>query len=510
LAESTGEKREHTDAADRHGADPARVGRASAHGAPYSKESNPMNKILLFALGVLAVSISSAGAGEAFSIAPIDSQPYGKSYGEWSGAWWQWCYSIPPDVNPVLTDPTGKYASLGQSGPVWFLAGTFNNETAVRKVVVPQGKALFFPIINYNWVNFPEYGDNPWSPEQEAMARGLAAQVIESAGELSCEIDGVVVADLMDYRCQTPTDGAYMVKLPRNNIWDVWLPLYGLDVDVPAGSYGPCIDDGYYLMLEPLAAGKHTIHFAVNGGLDVTYLLTVENTRPVVLPPASRAFGKTYGAWGGGWQQWCMNTTTENCPVTDTTGAFALVGQSRPAYFLAGTFGEWPDTPWDAPNPVVREVTIPTGVGLCVPTTNWGLIYPEDLPGVAPEDAVATMYEWLNAAFDNWPPENRLCMVDGVEVPNYRSQSQPLQVWVPAFNVQNDLMAYATGTHPCWPDDPPWYPYYAEGWHLSTSDGYYVMLAPLSAGQHTIRIRTGPESNPFCDVYYLLTVGKEK
>lgn len=53
--------------------------------------------------------------------------------------------------------------------------------------------------------------------------------------------------------------------------------------------------------------------------------------------------------------------------------------------------------------------------------------------------------------------------------------------------------------------------YYGEGWHLSVSDGYYVMLAPLSSGQHTIHILTGWTDaegvfHLFCDVYYNLTV----
>lgn len=234
------------------------------------------------------------------------------------------------------------------------------------------------------------------------------------------------------------------------------------------------------------------------------------NPKPRVLPPQSHPFGKTYGEWGAAWSQWSFMTTTENCPVTDTTGARALVNQSGQVYFLAGTFGENPGTPWAAPNPVTRTVTIPTGIALCIPSSNWGLVYPEDLPGVLPEDAVASMYEWLNAWFDPMPEADLECEVDGVAVKDlksYRAQSEPFQIYAPAVNVQNDLMDYFTETHPCYPfDPPPWYPYYAEGWHLSVSDGYYVMLAPLLAGAHTIHIRTGPAESPFCDVYYNLTV----
>jgi hypothetical protein len=50
---------------------------------------------------------------------------FGKIYGEWSAAWWQWAVSIPASESPVLlTDDDLNFdCSLGQHGPVWFLAG---------------------------------------------------------------------------------------------------------------------------------------------------------------------------------------------------------------------------------------------------------------------------------------------------------------------------------------------------------------------------------------------------
>ncbi len=64
-----------------------------------------------------------------------------------SGHWWQWALSIPAAINPI-TDATGEFAAVGQSGPVWYLAGNFGG-TTVRTVTVPADKALFFPILNY-------------------------------------------------------------------------------------------------------------------------------------------------------------------------------------------------------------------------------------------------------------------------------------------------------------------------------------------------------------------------
>jgi len=47
---------------------------------------------------------------------------------------------------------------------------------------------------------------------------------------------------------------------------------------VPAGIYSPAVDDGFYVQLNPLKVGSHTLHFhAENPGFveDVTYNLTV-------------------------------------------------------------------------------------------------------------------------------------------------------------------------------------------------------------------------------------------
>src|SRR4051812_12486516 len=97
--------------------------------------------VLLFAVG------SSSQAGNNPGVLPPHSNPHGKSYGEWSAAWWQWVLSIPADRNP-LTDETGEFAGEGQEGPVWFGAGTFG-DSVERSYSMPTGKALFIPVSNW-------------------------------------------------------------------------------------------------------------------------------------------------------------------------------------------------------------------------------------------------------------------------------------------------------------------------------------------------------------------------
>jgi hypothetical protein len=55
---------------------------------------------------------------------------------------------------------------------------------------------------------------------------------------------------------------------------------------LPAGTYSPHVTDGYWLMLAPLSAGKHTISVHLvpdfNYGIEqqITYHLTISGRRP--------------------------------------------------------------------------------------------------------------------------------------------------------------------------------------------------------------------------------------
>jgi hypothetical protein len=162
--------------------------------------------------------------------------------------------------------PDGDFAAVGQSGKIWFLAGTVGGP-ATRSITVPAGTALFFPIVNYFWVNTPEYGDPPWSPTQEAYVRSLQAAYINTAFGLVLEIDGRSVPNLDRFRVAGEVGEC---TLPADNI-------FGVPFDpVPH----ECVTDGYWALVPPLSAGNHTIHFAgaiaADGfSLDVTYDITV-------------------------------------------------------------------------------------------------------------------------------------------------------------------------------------------------------------------------------------------
>ena len=206
-------------------------------------------------------------------ILPIRSEPFGKSYGEWAAAWWQWALSIPADHNPV-SDKTGRFFSQGQCGPVWF-RGAFGS-SGERTSIMPEGKALFMPV--YNWLFGAGVFDCdptvPGVPCDVPTLRALAAANTEAATVLDVTIDGVAVKNVRAYRAASPEP--FSVTYPENSV-----------VGVAAGTYYPQVTDGYWLMLAPLPKGEHTIHIHVlalgtaNGTIEftsVTHLTVVDAT----------------------------------------------------------------------------------------------------------------------------------------------------------------------------------------------------------------------------------------
>jgi hypothetical protein len=211
-------------------------------------------------------------------VAPINSNAHGRSYGEWVAAWWTWAASIPADQNPIV-DPTGEFGQIGQRGPVWFLAGAFGG-TVERSLAVPAGKALFFPLFNSLWWAPDDLqtaadlavlaGLDPSTMSDEELIRFIAAFQVDYATSLTCTVDGRELRDLFDYRASSP---AFLIE-DTDLIDDL-----GAAISQPNAAIG----DGYWLLLNPLTPGAHTIRFTVVSdhpvfgpfSLDVTYHLAV-------------------------------------------------------------------------------------------------------------------------------------------------------------------------------------------------------------------------------------------
>jgi len=206
---------------------------------------------LVFALGLL------------FGVVPAFAQASNGPLSNLTAQWWQFIGSIPTAVNPGL-DATGADCVVGQRGPVWFLAGWFGSGAATRNCSIPAGEWLFFPVVNYVNVNTPSCGTGNQSA---AELRAQSAPVIDGATNLSVQVDGRQVERLPRVKSEV-----FAISFPADNI-------FGLAC-LPAGTYSPAVDDGFYVLLEPLKVGKHTLHIhgeipSISFVLDVTYNLTV-------------------------------------------------------------------------------------------------------------------------------------------------------------------------------------------------------------------------------------------
>ncbi len=197
---------------------------------------------------------------------------------------------------------------------------------------------------------------------------------------------------------------------------------------------------------------------------------------PGILPPASTPGDLSYPAWHVAWWNWLMSIPEASNPMLNVDdpedlatpaprplwlGDYdASAGQSGHVWFLAEAYAV-----------VEREATIPVGTPLCFPLQNhmvWGW------PPVP--EAEAWMRFYLALVLDT---AEISCEIDGVTVQNlerYRCQSPAVPFVLPENNYQG-LPAGEYG--------------------MMVDDGYYLILAPLSVGTHTIHWTATMEIIPY-------------
>lgn len=206
------------------------------------------------ALALCFVSTISLAQPRINYVVPLDQKVDGLTQAEWSRAWWEWAGSFSRDESPIA-DRTGSLCDRGQKGNVWFLAGTYGRQRTVRTCTVPHGKYLFFPLINY--VVMPPVA----RPVTCEAVMETAAMMTNDPSALVLDINGTRVDGLVNHRHATV--GCFdMGALAK-----------------PAAKVFPSSANGYYVMLNPLNPGTHTINFG--GALPrmlqaVTYTLHVK------------------------------------------------------------------------------------------------------------------------------------------------------------------------------------------------------------------------------------------
>ena len=425
---------------------------------------------LLFTVGVF-LTVLVSGHTQTINPGVLDpTNTYeGKTYGQWSAEHWQWLYSLPADKHPLFDTAD---VSTGQTGDVWFLGGTYTTTTdtngvtygtATRDCVIPQGKSLFFPLIDAESSTAEGNGTN--FAQLLASSQGL----IDGVDTLGCSIDGQTLTNLASYRASS--DLFTWGPLPTNNV-------FGDPVNFPAGTTSPSVADGYYLLVHPLSPGDHSIHFT--GGvpgfqLDITYHITVTPTNGVY-PPGSIMFGKTYSEWSGAFFQYYFSLPSTNNPFHyDSAHPLVPLGTARsgPVWFVHGYRNE--------SGTFSRNDTIPGGTSLLLVPLD---LYDDNTDCPNPDHYTPAQLLAFDAPYVNGAT-NMFMKVDGVSVADisnvlttpYRVQTI-YNYTAPALN----NMIYADAGLTCYQNYSN-LPYNVTN---AVGDGVVLMVPPLSAGSHTI------------------------
>lgn len=205
-----------------------------------------------------------------------------------------------------------------------------------------------------------------------------------------------------------------------------------------------------------------------------------KNDNPRILPPNSNAYGMSYGEWSAKWWQWNLSLPVDQNPSYDEGGDCSNGdnGQLGPTWFLTGVN--------IASGTAVRDCTVPAGKALFFPIINTECSTLEAPPFYGSNE------EELRDCAQGFHVGNVYAEIDGVAVQNldrYLIESPLFTFIVP----ENNIWGLPSGTG------------------QSVSNGYFLMLPPLSVGEHTIHFGgTYIDYDFTLDITYNLTVAPRK
>lgn len=191
-------------------------------------------------------------------------------------------------------------------------------------------------------------------------------------------------------------------------------------------------------------------------GLTATAQAGGNEGNPGVAPPEADFGGMSYGEWAGDWWEWFDGIASGAAHPGRTTGE-VLQNQSGHVWFLNGVTGA----------ALTRDIEIPSGTALFFPLLNVFSSNTHTPPFFgATEDAQrAIVNSFVDHAVD------LACTIDGEPMENldaYRTDSPQFSFVVPALNRRN----LPAGTEV-----------------TGVTDGYWVLVRPMSVGDHTIRLQ---------------------
>jgi hypothetical protein len=188
------------------------------------------------------------------------------------------------------------------------------------------------------------------------------------------------------------------------------------------------------------------------------------SARPVVVPQV----GKLYNVLAVAWWKYALGQPATTNPLTDPTGAHCTAGQSGPVFFLSGTM-------FDASGVATRECTIRGVKALFFPLLNgFDVHVPDD--GLDTPEAVYRDYLAQYA-----PHASTLtAAVDGVAIGNLNPATS--RYYVCAAPVAGCAPSSFSITFP----EANLFDIPAGRYAPTVHDGFYLLLAPLKPGTHTV------------------------
>jgi hypothetical protein len=251
--------------------------------------------LALFAAMPMASAQEKSGS---VSVVPITDTVGGLTYSQLSAQWWVRESKL--NTPTALDDCTLMNTPLGT---VFFLAGTTGvtlPATKPRPCPVPSDKAIMFPVFNVEWSQDEAQNQKKLhgstsscvisndinghlitgtdAAALSACATTQAQHATLPGARLAADVDGVMLQDLTKFRAvSTPFEFDLVKHNPfcRALTSPLKCPL----------TNNPAAADGFWIILNPLSPGKHTIHIAATVPFpeidftfktEVTYILTVQ------------------------------------------------------------------------------------------------------------------------------------------------------------------------------------------------------------------------------------------
>lgn len=185
-----------------------------------------------------------------------------------------------------------------------------------------------------------------------------------------------------------------------------------------------------------------------------------DTVNPGVFTITSKPYGFTYGEWSTKWWQWLAQIPSSVNPVNDKTGNNCAQGENGPVWFVAGSLGK----------PAVRNCTVPAGKAILFPALAAECSTAED-------STLKTEAQLRSCAVNSDQGGIAQVNVDGVnfqDLQSYKLQSPLFSFTFPQDNI--------FGARP--------------GPTQSVSDGIFIMLQPLTPGNHTVHFTGVVLANP--------------